>query len=1796
MKTIYKTGFTLPQTNLSWGKQWAILFTLLLFSFSLAQGQNIKLTPVVKATKGGSKYVGNFGLTYTVGQPVTRHLANGGRQLTQGFQQPEEPQPPATPIPQNACGDSVHTFIFTDLRAGLGADKIEWSLYSNFDSSHIISNGDTISITIGVDVIDTIWLRSRVSTSERVSQAVYTTVSVHNNIMPPTAPEAQGICSDTAYTFLFSDVTALGCGVQMIDVSTDSSFSTYTTLANYGSFEVSVGPDSSVTIWLRSRNASLDTVSASVSTTATVHSTLSSSSTITVSDTVVCMHDSISINISNSYSSLYYALTIDSILVEGALGNDTNLVLSYSPFAPTILKLIVIDSITGCSQELDSNISINVASALYLQPYFTSGSTLLCVGQEDCYSAFMDSSSIVYYSIISGNAAIDSLSGCVTNVQDSFVIRASVFNHCDTVYGDLLVRVVPLLLPNMPTPEYVCASGSKYFVLDSITTAGCGANSLQWSFDSTFASFQTDTSPLFISIPIDTTIDRILWVRSMDTVTNVVSESVSVDVPSYLRPFPPVAPASQILCNDTATEFFFDSILTVGCGGQIIEFSFDSTFASMTAHNSPADTSFWLSPPSSKVLWIRSRDTITDLVSDPVTAIAQLKTAPSSATGIASQTVCSDTAHTFSVVPIAGDGGNKIILAANSTFVDSQVVASGTELQFLVLPGKDTLLWFKSLDSISGLISKSAVMCKLSVRRYPQGVITPADTTVDEGDSLVLKVMTDSVCTFQWIGMNFSTDTALVVPYSDSVYYSVIMTTSSNCTSSTSSVARSNKTDDDDDAPAASYSDLNEENDIPHASLTDRAVGRIPGTLTVNNSGGSLYTIPIEVPPGTNNMVPNLSLVYNSHSGNGICGWGWNIAGLSEISRVGNNMYIDGKVAPVEFNDQDGFTLDGERLIATGSTADNGNGSGTAYATESESFSSIVAHDDGDIGNPTYWDVWTKDGLHLFFGHSSNSAVFNIEGTARLTWKLNRVVDNFGNDYSIEYINQPVGFVPVDQNVVDEINYTGNSTNGLSPYNKIKFSYISRLDQNKKFVSGTPLPDGLLVDKITVTGKDDVAFKTYQLNYGYNGVQSILNKIEETGTDGYSQLNSTLFKNGDIKDPSIVGYDFPASLESFSDDFNWNHQDITTGDYNGDGLTDFISINQEHDVTNPNAFVHLRKADNSGFDVRACFIVAGSTTGSGTVIRWDYGEAIYGHGISEFSQLDVDGDGREDIMNTSYTVIQQGPAYIFRSIDFKDVGGNNASSCYQPNIQDKPSSYRITKPTFTNWDYYMGINGKGIYTGDFNGDGRSDVITTLTYSGPGGTTEMYLSFPALGSHNNIIHHLPSGTTASSFKDGDDKIYAIDFDGDGKTDLARFSADGAHLYRFEYDDAIHQWTLIEVGSPSGYPTKWHIIYWGDFNGDGKADVLTKTDFNGATDIWEMAYSTGTGFTHAVPFPFTAGKPTGVINVPPVEKKLMIGDFNGDGKSDVFYGHRDSGPNTQLDVYYSTGVYFTCNTQFSGINLGYISMANADFNGDGRTDILSVAPTADNVEPHSYDILSFHKFGTEKQVEKICDGYNVVKKISYALLTSGAPFYDNEQNTGDYPVNNIRPGAFCVASTFIPNGSDETPAETRYSFSGARYHVAGRGFLGFHIIKATNLSTGVKEQTNWDLSTDYYIPLLSTKQKYYSGSLASNTIYSSLPIPIGLSDKRYWVYTYQTKYEDKYHFNKVINDQYDAYGNLVEQRIANGPEDITSSWIYGTLGAFGTPVPAKPISYVVEKVRDHGPAFNKTTNYDYSSTGA
>src|SRR3954469_8765467 len=115
----------------------------------------------------------------------------------------------------------------------------------------------------------------------------------------------------------------------------------------------------------------------------------------------------------------------------------------------------------------------------------------------------------------------------------------------------------------------------------------------------------------------------------------------------------------------------------------------------------------------------------------------------------------------------------------------------------------------------------------------------------------------------------------------------------------------------------------------------------LPGDFSVGASGEAGYRVPIALPPGTAGMAPTLALQYSSRGGNDIVGVGWSLSGLPAIGRCPRTVAQDGAVGGVNFDVNDRFCMQRQRLVAIsgGYGAD-----GTEYRTEIDGYSKIISH------------------------------------------------------------------------------------------------------------------------------------------------------------------------------------------------------------------------------------------------------------------------------------------------------------------------------------------------------------------------------------------------------------------------------------------------------------------------------------------------------------------------------------------------------------------------------------------------------------------------------------------------------------------------------------------------------------------------------------------------------------------------------------------------------------------------------------------------------------------------------------
>jgi hypothetical protein len=317
------------------------------------------------------------------------------------------------------------------------------------------------------------------------------------------------------------------------------------------------------------------------------------------------------------------------------------------------------------------------------------------------------------------------------------------------------------------------------------------------------------------------------------------------------------------------------------------------------------------------------------------------------------------------------------------------------------------------------------------------------------------------------------------------------------------------------------------------------------------------------------------------------------------------------------------------------------------------------------------------------------------------------------------------------------------------------------------------------------------------------------------------------------------------------------------GDFNGDGAEDFVQL-----CCGDTASIWLSNRD-------------------GTFVRSEFRPwAGYGLNNGEWLDGDFNGDGKDDLLHACCPDLVR----LWRST------GNGTFELL----------------AFSAWAGYPYQSGNGWQSGDFNGDGRADVIhfccgdQVQTWFANGDGTFAINSFqpwPGYGTGGRWI--------------------AGDFNGDSRTDLAHQCCDDyMHIWRSRGDG---RYDVAFTQAWPGYGMRPGSWITGDFNGDSREDLLHIC----CADYGHTWYGRlDGGFDVAIFQPWPGyGMRSG---------KWRTGDWNNDGKTDLIhlccadYGH------TWYGVPGGFSIGFFRPWEAYGLQSG--AWNAADIDGDRRTDLV------------------------------------------------------------------------------------------------------------------------------------------------------------------------------------------------------------------------------------------------------------------
>ena len=875
--------------------------------------------------------------------------------------------------------------------------------------------------------------------------------------------------------------------------------------------------------------------------------------------------------------------------------------------------------------------------------------------------------------------------------------------------------------------------------------------------------------------------------------------------------------------------------------------------------------------------------------------------------------------------------------------------------------------------------------------------------------------------------------------------------------------------------------------DVPKPAITYNvgcSVGTIGGSLAVGGLGSAVYNLKIETPDG-GSLTPQIGLAYDSQSGGyGLAGYGFNITGISAITRGGHDMFHDGRQSGVTYTASDNLYLDGKRLILQSGTAGQ---DGSVYTVEGDPFTKVVTHVNCDTNTATIWfEVTTRTGMTYEYGNSSTSRLTytNKSGLPRIaSWYISSANDRYANHIYYEYETSNLCVRPT------VITYGVNSSQGRGIVNQIKFSYRSLGDKARPFMLEDQQGRADMCLSSLVIMINNSVFRQYTFTYDDESNQSDgkwvrLVSVEEKNGKG-DKLPPVNFTWEKLTSPIIRASELDVATKDSHKYVEESDQHFLSVDLNGDGISDIVRVSQVQTIKGATT------TDISYGHSTNVYVYKGKVTATGNITYEFLRELCLPAGVTindykvipgAVSAMDFDGDGYNDLVlpyfDTSYGCNQA----IFRVLSGYDITTGAGGPRQLPSIKLK-STNRV--PLYATYD--------------IDGDGKDEIVcveqqridgyypcTIVQYKGDISSkcTEVRLTLPL------------------NFDKEIEKVFVGDYNNDGLQDLILLYDGGYKIYfNNGGTDIASRFSESNTRSGTGLASYWRMQQ-GDFDGDGLSDFVYNK--KGESCLW-IAHNNGDGtFAHARTIDIgvadhSSAKDDGRFS-------LMAYDVDHDGRTDVMvckagYEHRglpkfeNQYTNTQVKWFRSTGsdlellADYTKGREDDAVE-SYLFLG--DFDGDGGLELANYGSLLNSTSDVFNEKINIYKVGgsqaKEGKITAVSDGM-ANSQIEYASLTDTSVYRTTLKNS--YPVSSYTPALSVVKS--ITNYCDYTGnLTTQYSYEDLRLHIGGRGMLGFNGMITKDITLDTEEThriTRWD--EDLWIPT-ETKLLYTVGTDTSTTV--------------------------------------------------------------------------------------------------------
>lgn len=321
-------------------------------------------------------------------------------------------------------------------------------------------------------------------------------------------------------------------------------------------------------------------------------------------------------------------------------------------------------------------------------------------------------------------------------------------------------------------------------------------------------------------------------------------------------------------------------------------------------------------------------------------------------------------------------------------------------------------------------------------------------------------------------------------------------------------------------------------------------------------------------------------------------------------------------------------------------------------------------------------------------------------------------------------------------------------------------------------------------------------------------------------------------------------------------------------------------------------------------------------------------------------------------------------------------------------------------------------------------------------------------------------------------------FAVDTNGDGRTELIGRSdtGEGWVSWGLNASDGDGLVDAVRPVNLKGHPTTTHF---GDVNGDGLVDAVLPNAGEDEDEL-RVQLNSGNGFGSSLIAPSPPGYSAPLAAPSLNDYGIRVVDFNGDGRDDVLVFHGGDPDPNDTPHYRGLQVYLWTDNAFVrapvdlriGDPLGGPFWNNTqvlDFDGDGALDLVN-----DGTDGR---LRAFQRRGgVPDQLIGIGDLASRGRtEITYSTLAARTPGTQAVHTPGtcSYPLTCLTSGGSVVSShqTTIDIDRGRPPSWDKYThgYEEARADLAGRGWLGFAAHTVTRVATGETTVTEFDNTT-------------------------------------------------------------------------------------------------------------------------------